>query len=526
VERGTGKKVLTPAAGREAVGVLEDDIVRLAREHLQQFQFRDEFRPDTSLYDHAERAFGNVISLREHFRCVPEIIRFSNDLGYTDAPLIPLRRPPPKRLPPLKREFVDKGNCEGEGQRIINRAEAEAIVHKIQECLKDEPYEGKTMGVIVPQGHAQAELSERKLAGVLEPKVREERKLRCGVPTTFQGDQRDVIFLSLVVPPNHSFRAMTGLPDQRRLNVAMSRARDQVWLFHSVQFHDLSHEDLRWRLLNFFSSRGQVLEVVYEELDRLERAAQRPARRPGEQPNPYESWFEVDVALELLRKKYRVHPQVEVAGYGIDLVVEGLNNRLAVERDGDNWHGPEAYTRDIARQRQPERAGWKFVRIRESEFYANRKDAVRRIVKACEALDIRPVGDKEPERYQASAGAVSGGEEVSLRSHLNRALYSMQKAGEIAVEDELGDRSLESEVVRLGGAPREGASPPVPPDRDTLLARTRRTGSLWNSGCFGISAASDSGGMSLISSIVGFSAKPWTVTCSGDVLIVDRKVDL
>ncbi len=312
----------------EAVGVLEEDIARLARDHLREFRFRDEFRPDTSLYDHAERAFGNVISLREHFRCVPEIIRFSNDLCYTDAPLIPFRQPPPKRLPPLKAMFVKKGACQGEGQRIINRDEAEAIVDKIRMCLDDEAYEGKTMGVIVLQGHDQAEHIERRLAEVLEPRVREERKLRCGVPATFQGDQRDVIFLSLVVAPNHQFRALTGLPDQRRFNVAMSRARDQVWLFHSVQLHDLSREDLRWRLLNFFYSPGQgALEELYEELDHLEREARRRPRQLGEQPDPYESWFEVDVALELLKRKYRVRPQVEHACYRIDLVVEGQRKR-------------------------------------------------------------------------------------------------------------------------------------------------------------------------------------------------------
>lgn len=378
----------------EAVGVLEDDIARLARDHLRQFRFRDEFRPDASLYDHAERAFGNVISLREHFRCVPEIIRFSNDLCYTDAPLIPLRQPPPERLPPLKAEFVEQGFCEGDSPRILNRAEAEAIVERICACLADEAYEGKTMGVIVLQGHAQAEFIEKRLAEVLEPRVREERKLRCGVPATFQGDQRDVIFLSLVIAPNHSFRALTGLPDQRRFNVAMSRARDQVWLFHSVQQHDLSREDLRWRLLHFFHSHGQApLEDLYEKLDRLEREVKRPYRQPGEQPDPYESWFEVDVALELLRRRYRVRPQVEVAGYRIDLVVKGLANRLAVECDGEAWHGPEQFEHDMARQRQLERAGWTFVRVRESEFYVDRESAVRRIIEVCKELSIRPIGE-------------------------------------------------------------------------------------------------------------------------------------
>jgi len=552
----------------EAVGALEDDIARLARDHLREFRFRDEFRPDTSLFDHAERAFGNLISLREHFRCVPDIIRFSNDLCYTDAPLIPLRQPPPDRLPPLRPIFVGQGACEGERQRIINRAEAEAIVEKIQACLADDAYEGKTMGVIVLQGHAQAELIEKKLAEVLEPKVREERKLRCGVPATFQGDQRDIIFLSLVVAPNHHFRALTGLPDQRRFNVAMSRARDQVWVFHSVQQHDLSREDLRWRLLNFFYSPAQeALGALYEELDRLEREARRAPRRPGEQPDPYESWFEVDVALELLRRKYRLRPQAEVAGYRIDLVVEGLDNRLAVECDGDNWHGPDRYYEDMARQRQLERAGLTFVRIRESEFYADRDGAVRRIVEACEELGIRQVGEQGSAAYSASSTPtvsvaeadipedeeqaedrgvdlqasehVKGAPTIesgpfagysaecgfpdprdaplanvrvalrqiiekegpltkssvfrlyvegcpglrragkAIRSVLNRALWAMQRAGEIVVEDELGDRSPESQVLRLVGTPRVRERPAgrrdlleIPPS-ELLLALDR-----------------------------------------------------
>jgi very-short-patch-repair endonuclease len=375
----------------EAVGVLEDDIARLTREHLNTFRFRDEFRPDTSLFDHAERAFGNHIVLREHFRCVPEIIRFSNDLCYSDAPLIPLRQAPPLRLPPLCSRFVAEGACEGEGQRIRNRAEAEALVATIVELVNDAAYEGKTMGVIALQGHAQARLIESLLAQRLDPEVIEEHRLRCGEPATFQGDQRDIIFLSLVIAPNVHYRALTRLPDVRRFNVAMSRARDQVWLFHSVRAHDLAPEDLRRRLISYFESpRNAVIDDLFEDLDRLERAARGPRQR-GNQPEPYESWFEVDVALELLRRNFRVRPQVDVAGYRIDLVVEGLDARLAVECDGDTWHGPEQYEHDMARQRQLERAGWTFVRVRESDFYANRQGAVEAVVDACKQLGIRSV---------------------------------------------------------------------------------------------------------------------------------------
>ena len=56
----------------------------------------------------------------------------------------------------------------------------------------------------------------------------------------------------------------------------------------------------------------------------------------------------------------------------IDLVVESGNQRLAIECDGDYWHGAEQYEADMERQRQLERCGWEFFRIRQSEFYADK----------------------------------------------------------------------------------------------------------------------------------------------------------
>jgi very-short-patch-repair endonuclease len=265
------------------------------------------------------------------------------------------------------------------------------LVEIIDSLVADDTYEGKSIGVIALQGHAQAELIETLLAQRLDPKTIEERRLRCGEAATFQGDQRDVILLSLVIAPNVHYRALTRLPDQRRFNVAMSRARDQVWLIHSVKQHDLGPDDLRRKLVSFFDSPGQAaLDALFEDIDQLERQA-RSSRRRGSQPEPYESWFEVDVALELLRQKYRVRPQVEVAGKRIDLVVDGLDSRLAVECDGEEWHGAEEYERDMARQRQLERAGWTFARVRESEFYADRKSALRMMTAACEELGILPL---------------------------------------------------------------------------------------------------------------------------------------
>jgi very-short-patch-repair endonuclease len=444
----------------EAVGVLEDDIARLAREHLNDFRFRDEFRPDSSLFDHSERTFGSHITLREHFRCVPEIIRFSNDLCYSDAPLIALRQAPPDRLPPLQSRFVAEGGCEGSGQRIRNRAEAEALVDTVASLVADEAYEGKTMGVMALQGHAQAELIETLLAQHLDPKVIEERRLRCGEPATFQGDQRDVIFLSLVIAPNVNHRALTRLPDQRRFNVAMSRARDQVWLFRSVGQQDLGPDDLRRRLVGFFDSpQNAALDALFEDLDHLERQARGPRRR-GNQPDPYESWFEVEVTLDLLRRKFRTRPQVEVAGRRIDLVVEGLDARIAVECDGDEWHGPEQYEHDMARQRQLERAGWTFVRVRESDFYADRQRAIQAVVDACEELGIRPVDFVEEPQQALSTDPgtdAAGGSGVIEEAPLTNGIREENATETDAAASSVGPFTGYSETSRFPD-PRE-ASP-------------------------------------------------------------------
>jgi very-short-patch-repair endonuclease len=172
---------------------------------------------------------------------------------------------------------------------------------------------------------------------------------------------------------------------------------------------------LRRKLVSFFENPGHgALDRLSEDLDHLERETRGPRRR-GNQPEPYESWFEVEVALELLRRKYAVRPQVEIAGKRIDLVVDGSDARLGVECDGDEWHGAEHYEHDMARQRQLERAGWTFVRVRESDFYADREGATGTITDACEELGIYSLDHVEEPRKGSSVrdGAVLVGADAS-----------------------------------------------------------------------------------------------------------------
>ena len=324
-----GKKVLIVGDDKQispdAVGLPRDAVHRLMDEYLPDFTFKDSFDVESSLFDYGKRLYDKgQITLREHFRCMPEIIRFSNNLCYSDTPLIPLRQYGPDRLAPLEHIFVDGGYREGSQNRVVNRPEAEAIVEKIVELCDDERYSGKTMGVVVLQGEAQAGLIEGKLLDRLGAEEMERRRLVCGNPYSFQGDERDVMFLSMVAAANERIGPFTRPADERRFNVAASRARDQTFLFHSVTSSDLSISCLRRRLLEFFEN-PTPQKIAGMDREELERRATQDNRAVIKPPKPFDTWFEVDVALELMRKGFEVQPQYEFAGKRIDLVVEGGN---------------------------------------------------------------------------------------------------------------------------------------------------------------------------------------------------------
>jgi very-short-patch-repair endonuclease len=365
------------------VGISDEAIADLQHHYLDGVPHRHALSAQSSLYANAKIRFGQNIVLREHFRCMPEIIQFSNDLCYANngTPLDPLRAYPANRLRPLVVRHLPEGYRTGTSQNALNEPEAEALVAQVIGCINDPRYVGRTMGVISLQGEAQAKLIENKLLERLEPEIIEERRLICGDAYAFQGDERDVIFLSMVAAPGEiRIGALSNESARQRFNVAASRARDQLWLFHSATLDVLSPSCMRHRLLSYMLNPGRQTTE-----DRTHR---------------FDSQFERDVFEVVSGKGFHVRTQVCVGDptnhrYRIDLVVEGMQGRLAVECDGDEWHGPERYEQDMARQRDLERAGWQFVRIRGGNFYRDRVKATAALWDELEELGIKPGGIDE-----------------------------------------------------------------------------------------------------------------------------------
>jgi superfamily I DNA and/or RNA helicase/very-short-patch-repair endonuclease len=363
----------------EGVGIERRDVDLLIERFLRDFPLKDTYGLESSLFTHAAIRYGSRIVLQEHFRCVPEIIGFSNQLCYVPlgARLVPLRSYPPQRLTPICLQYVSGGYREGSGQNVINKPEAEALVMQIVKCCSDTLYKDKSMGVISLQGQTQARYIERLLVEKLGPEEIEKRNIICGDAYDFQGDERDVIFLSLVAATNERIGPLVKETDKRRFNVAFSRARDQAWLFHSVTVNDLNPNDYRYKLLAYCLEPERPTSISGDiNIEALRSMALKEYRSRNDPPEPFDSWFEVDVFLRITEHGYRPIPQFRVAEKKIDIVIEGARDRLAVECDGDAWHGPEQYEQDQFRQRILERAGWHFWRIRGSAFYHDQEHAL------------------------------------------------------------------------------------------------------------------------------------------------------
>lgn len=386
-----GKKVLVVGDPEQIspsyVGIEREKVFELLRQFISDIPYAETtFTIDNSLYNITQSIPRmNRTLLTEHFRCVPEIIEFNNHLCPSyGGRLEPLRQPNPqeKLEPSIKTIFVKIGF---KNDNDINEPEAELLVEMLVKCCQNEKYESggknnrkRTMGVISLLGEKQAKYISGLIAQRIDESEREERRIICGDSYAFQGDERDVMFLSLVIAPNAPFATFVKESDRQRFNVATSRARDQVFLFHSVRLEDIKNQEcVRYKLLSWYLN--PPIAEMEAGIDLVKQKA--------------ESEFEIEVGERIIRKGFKVIPQYRPFpsdfNYRIDLVIQGEKNRVAVECDGDRWHGIEKWEYDQRREAQLRRAGWKFWRISGSAFYRNKEKALEALWKFLDAEGIK-----------------------------------------------------------------------------------------------------------------------------------------
>jgi len=168
----------------DAVGQKLDEVQHLIDEHLGGIPNANLYDGQMSVYDLAMQAFGGTICLREHFRCVPEIIQFSNYLSY-DGRIRPLRDSSLVQERPPVISYRVPGVADDNG---VNEEEALTVVALIEAAIEQPEYEEKTFGIISMVGDEQARFIERLLRQRISPVEYESRRIVCGKAAQFQGD--------------------------------------------------------------------------------------------------------------------------------------------------------------------------------------------------------------------------------------------------------------------------------------------------------------------------------------------------
>ncbi|MDD7441164.1 MAG: AAA domain-containing protein [Sutterellaceae bacterium] len=384
-----GKKVIVAGDNRQvspdAVGVDRDRAEGIVQRDLAgRVANWEVYQPKMSLYDVAELSYHPVM-LVEHFRCVPKIIGFSNVLSY-DGRIQPLRNSESTNLLP---PFV---LCRTDGKREEDRNKKEAltIAALVKACIRQPEYAGKSIGIIsmLSGGNAnksQAAEIQRAVYAAIGANAMQKHRILCGTSAEFQGDERDVIFMSLVDSSPESGDLLRKLTEgsgdmyKKRWNVAVSRARDQVWVVYSFDpMKELAAGDLRKLFFDYIGNS--------DDLARQQRDVEEEAESP----------FESAVGKALTSRGYRLTPQYRVGSYRIDFVVSDGHRKAALECDGDQYHSsPEAVAKDLERQTVLERIGWNFVRVSGGEYFRDPDGAVDRICEALSNLGISPVPEKD-----------------------------------------------------------------------------------------------------------------------------------
>ncbi len=210
-----------------------------------------------------------------------------------------------------------------------------------------------------------------------------------------QGDDRDVIFLSITYGPGsdgkirYNFGPINGTNGWRRLNVILTRAKLRLKVFSSMRADNIdpsrATSDGARYLRDFlnFAERGILSAPEVDDKALIQ------------------SPFEKAVYEELTKHGLRLVPQVGQAGYRIDFGVLDEETRgrflLGIECDGATYHNAAtARDRDRLRQKVLEDLGWRLIRIWSTDWYHNQDSQIKRVLD-CIAAQKGGIGSNLPE---------------------------------------------------------------------------------------------------------------------------------
>jgi very-short-patch-repair endonuclease len=339
------------------------------------------------------------------------------------------------------------------GAGRVNREEARVVVAELVRRLKAPEFASKrdSIGIVTFNGEQQ-----RLIENLLDAERRQDASIeRFFDPLDWhepvfvknlenvQGDERETILFSVAVAPDASGRGVSTISSlnkdggYRRLNVAITRARREMIVFATLRPDQIDLGRTRARGVRDFK---HFLEFA----ERGPRALNQISAPTGEEP---ESPFETAVLKALELRGWKLHAQVGVSGFRIDLGVvhpEASGRYLAgIECDGATYHrSATARDRDRLRENVLRGLGWTIHRVWSTDWW---HDADR----ALDRLDNELLADLAKETRSEAEQNVQMDDEAAVEAPLEMAASEPDVGrGEVR-----SDNTVIAAVEKLLGAP-------------------------------------------------------------------------
>ncbi|WP_442881588.1 DUF3320 domain-containing protein [Comamonas sp.] len=405
-----------------------------------------------SILDECLGAGMNKLSLKWHYRSRHEsLITFSNYRYYENS----LVTFPSPVTDDIAVRFKRVAGVYDRGGSRTNRAEADAIVGGIEEHYLNPRKRTQTLGVVTFNQTQQSLIDElldarRQANPELDRAIAAQtgEKLFIKNLENVQGDERDVIFFSITYGPDiagkitMNFGPLNGEGGHRRLNVAISRAREAVVIYSTLMPEQIDLARVR-------AAGVRDLKHYLEFAIRGHRTLAGQSSATGLEPD---SPFEVEVIRTLRELGWTVHPQVGCSGYRIDIGVVDPRAPgrylLGIECDGRSYHsGATARDRDRLRQYVLEGLGWNIQRVWSTDWWVHPAGEVQKLVQRLQDLVAEPLEDDEVHESTVVESA--------------------------ATSYDLSDAAVESPGDGMASSPESRAAPVTPPPSRATYATTR-----------------------------------------------------
>ncbi len=292
--------------------------------------------------------------LNEHYRSMPDIIRFSNRRFYDDNLTVMTDSPSARQQ---KHIF----HCPVGGKRYktgYNKIEAEAVLNEIKEIIESEsalePRFCKSIGVLSPF-REQVNYLQRQVSKFLDTEQIEKHRLLIGTPFSFQGEERDIMLLSFVLDNEAHASAFQYLNRPDVFNVSITRARV-----------------LQKAYTSFSASNFKFNNLLFNYINSLENLQIGVKNEPVIQKDAFTQ--EVIEVLKACKLQNIYHPY-HIAGVMVDLVVVTADGKtLGIDLVG--YPGIHEAVLPMERWQMLERVGVQIFFLPYSRWYYEKERCV------------------------------------------------------------------------------------------------------------------------------------------------------